>query len=133
MNSNRKNIPFWITAYTAFLVILGFGAAVTIYFAPELMYRAISIDFKSIATITGMLAARNAAMGVIALVALFRSNSSFSLALFIGRLVTELQDVIILATTNAAPGLPISVLALVWLVVFIVPELLAIKFLLADK
>jgi len=126
--SHTRNVPKWIAYYTLFLGVLGIGAGLTGYFAPQLMFSNISVDFSEITTATGMFAARNIAFGVIAFVAFFLKDPKYLLLLFIGRIVTEIQDLSVIVGTDAVP-VPAIALVLVWLVCFLIPEFLAIKWL----
>lgn len=123
---NTKNYPNWINYYTLFLGFLGLGAGLTSYFAPQLMFSNISVDFSEIATATGMFAGRNIAFGLIAFVAFLSRDPKYLLLLFIGRIVTEIQDLGVIISTNAVP-VPAIALVLVWAVCFLIPEFLAIK------
>lgn len=124
--SNTRNFPKWIEYYTVFLGVLGIGAGLTSYFAPQLMFSNISVDFSEISTATGMFAARNIAFGVIAFVAFFSKDPKYLLLLFIGRIITEIQDLGVIVGTDALP-VPAIALVLVWAVCFLIPEFLAIK------
>lgn len=124
--TNTVIIPRWITYYTIFLALLGFGAAAIGYFAPEIMFSNIKIDFSEVTTITGMFGARNLAFGVLAAICLAKKDVSFYLFLFIGRIIIEIQDAFVIISTNAMP-LPWIAIAISWLAFFIVPEFLAIK------
>lgn len=124
--SNKRNYPKWIEYYALFLAVIGIGAGLTSYFAPQLMFSNISVDFSEISTATGMFAGRNIAFGVIAFVAFFSKDPKYLLLLFIGRIVTEIQDLGVIISTNAVP-IPAIALVLVWAVSFLIPEFLAIK------
>lgn len=124
--SNTKNYPKWIEYYALFLGVLGIGAGLTGYFAPQLMFSNISVDFSEISTATGMFAARNIAFGVIAFVAFLLKDPKYLFLLFIGRIVTEIQDLGVIVGTEAVP-VPAIALVLVWAIFFLIPEFLAIK------
>lgn len=123
---NTNQIPKWITYYTIFFVVLGFSAAAIGYFVPGMMFMNVKINFSEITTITGMFGARNLTFGVLAILALKFKDPKFYFILFIARFVTELQDMVVLTTTNAMP-VPAVVVIISWLVFFLVPEFLAIK------
>ncbi|MCB9045370.1 MAG: hypothetical protein H6550_04425 [Chitinophagales bacterium] len=124
--NNIVIIPRWITYYTIFLALLGFGAAAIGYFAPGIMFSNIKIDFSEVSTITGMFGARNLAFGVLAAMCLVKKDISFYLFLFTGRIIIEIQDILVIISTHALP-LPWVAIAASWLIFFIVPEFLAIK------
>ncbi len=123
---NTNQIPKWIKYYTMFFVLLGFGAAAIGYFMPGMMFMNVKIDFSEITTITGMFGARNLSFGVMALLALTFKDSKFYFMLFVARFATELQDMVVLTTTNAMP-VPAGVVIISWLIFFLIPEFLAIK------
>ena len=50
----------------------------------------------------------------------------FYFMLFVARFVTELQDMVVLTTTNAMP-VPAVMVIISWLIFFLIPEFLAIK------
>lgn len=125
MNS-EVNIKNWIRYYTVFLVILGISAACIGYFVPEMMFMNVKSDFADLTTITGMFGARNLSFGILAILALMSKDPKFYFVLFAGRLVTELQDLLIITTTDAMP-VPAVVIVISWLVFFIVPEILALR------
>jgi len=102
------------------------GAGLTSYFVPNLMFSTITVDFSEISTATGMFAARNIAFGVMALVAFFAKDAKYMLLLFIGRIITEIQDLGVIIATDAVP-VPAIALVLVWAIFFLIPEFLAIK------
>ncbi len=124
--SITNKIPKWIEYYALFLGVLGIGAGLAGYFAPNLMFSNITVDFAEISTATGMFAARNIAFGVIAFVAFIAKDSKFLFLLFVGRIITEIQDLGVIIGTEAVP-VPAIVLILVWAIFFLIPEFLAIK------
>lgn len=127
MNSRNKT-PKWIEYYTLFLGVLGIGAGLASYFAPNLMFSNITVDFAEISTATGMFAARNVAFGVMAMIAFYSKDLRYMLLLFVGRIVTEIQDLGVMITTDALPVHAIAVV-LAWAVFFLIPEFLAIRIL----
>lgn len=123
---NTEILSKWIVFYTLFLGVLGIGAGLTGYFAPQLIFSNITVSFSDITTATGMFAARNIAFGVIAFWAFFSKEPKYILLLFIGRIITEIQDLGVIIGSDAVP-VPAIALILVWTVFFLVPEFLAIK------
>ncbi len=123
---NTNQIPKWINYYTMFFVVLGFSAAAIGYFMPGLMFMNVKVEFAEITTITGMFGARNLTFGAMALLALKLKDPKYYFMLFVARFVTELQDMVVLTTTNAMP-VPAVVVIISWLIFFLIPEFLAIK------
>lgn len=126
--NNTGIFPKWIEYYTLLLGMVGIGAGLTGYFAPQLMFSNITVDFAAISTATGMFAARNIAFGIIAFVAFFSKDPKYMLLLFVGRIITEVQDLGVIIKTEAVP-VPAIGLILVWLIFFLLPEFFAIKIL----
>ncbi|MDX2189325.1 MAG: hypothetical protein SFY32_05645 [Bacteroidota bacterium] len=125
---NSNQIPKWIKYYTIFFVVLGFNAAAIGYFMPGMMFMNVKVDFAEITTITGMFGARNLTFGVMAIMALYFKDPKYYFVLFVARFVTELQDMVVLTTTNAMP-VPAILVVVSWLLFFLAPEYLAIKWL----
>lgn len=125
---NTNQISKWIKYYTMFFVVLGFSAAAIGYFMPNMMFMNVKIDFAQITTITGMFGARNLTFGVMAIMALYLKDPKYYLMLYVARFVTELQDMLVLTTTSAMP-VPAIVVVVSWLIFFLAPEFLAIKWL----
>ena len=123
---NRREFPKWIEYYTLFLAVLGIGAGLTSYLAPHLMFSNIKVDFAEISTATGMFAARNIAFGIMAIWAYLSKEPKYLFLLFVGRIVTEIQDLGVILSTEAVP-VPAIALVIAWFAFFLVPEFLALK------
>lgn len=121
-------IPRWIYGYILFLVVLSFGMAYVGYFHPSIAFGEGSTPSAE----TAFYAARNLAIGVMFVVALYRKSVSMLGLVFVGRFVVELADLGATLIYNLVAMHPLAVIA-TWLVVFLLPEVLAIKYLFSNK
>jgi len=119
-------IPIWIKILGWFLAIFGLLLGVASYVAPEMVISGISTDTAPNLQAMGMLGGRNLAMAITLMVALLSKRPGFLMLAFIMRAVTEVSDMFISATTGIM-GIPTAALIAVYLLLFIIPEILAIR------
>lgn len=121
-------IPHWIFGYALFLTALSFGMALVGYLQPSIAFG----EQSSPGPETAFYAARNLAIGVMFAVALYRKSVSMLGLVFVGRLVVELADLVATLAYGLVAMHSLLVIA-TWLVIFLVPELFAVKYLLAQS
>jgi hypothetical protein len=125
MNTKRA-IPAWILGYAGFLALLSLSTSLMGYFAPQYIFANLGIDFAQAQPITYFYAARNVGILVLCLYGLFTRERKILLSMFVLRLVVELLDLIATLKFGIGGMNPI-VMAVVWVVVFLIPEFLAAK------
>lgn len=118
---NPNAIPTWLLGYTGFLVLLGLGAGITAIVAPASIFMNPTMPYGDVVPITLMFAARNIALGTIAVIALLRRDPKYLLLLFIARFVVEIGDLIVALTTDLSTLSPVVIL-ITWLILFIIPQ-----------
>jgi len=116
---NETKIP-WI------LAIFGLFLGIASYIMPDLVVAGITTDTASNLQAMGMLGGRNTAMAVTMIVALLSKRPGFIMLAFIMRLVTESTDMLISATTGIM-GIPTIALIGIYVLLLIIPEILAIR------
>ncbi|MBP8000843.1 MAG: hypothetical protein KA314_16400 [Chloroflexi bacterium] len=123
MNTNA--IPRWILWYAGFLTLLSLSTSLMGYFAPQYIFANLGIDFVQAEPISYFYAARNVGVLVLCLFGLFTRDSKTLLAMFVLRFVVESLDLI--ATLKfGIGGMNPVVMAVTWLIVFLVPEFWAV-------
>jgi len=116
----KTKIPLWINILqVVILAILSFQTYAC-YFNPELIYPGMTID----ASVIYVLAGRNAMMAAISLLALIRQNPRFYSFAFLMHSLRDLQDMFIAPLTGEPGGAAIGTF-FVFLIVFVIPEILA--------
>ncbi|MBI3241260.1 MAG: hypothetical protein HYZ49_03095 [Chloroflexi bacterium] len=119
----KTKIPIWINILqVVILAILSFQTYAC-YFNPNLIYPGITIDATS-AKMIYVLAGRNAVMMVISILALVKQNPRFYSFAFLMHSLRELQDMFIVPLTGE-PGVPAIANFLVFLIIFVIPEITA--------
>jgi len=119
-------IPTWIKVFGWVLAIFGLFLGVASYVAPDMVISGITTDTPAQLQAMGMLGGRNPAMAITLMVALLSKRSGFLMLAFIMRLVTEMTDMVITAKTGIM-GLPAIAVIAIYILLFIVPEILAIR------
>jgi len=119
-------IPTWIKIFAWILAIFGLFLGVAAYIAPDLVIGGFATDTPERLQAMGMLGGRNLAMAITLIVALLSKRPGFLMLAFIMRLVTEFTDMIISATTGIM-GFPVAALIAIYVLLLIVPEILAIR------
>jgi hypothetical protein len=120
-------IPKWIVIYLAFASIVGLLIGITQYVHPAAMFGNLQIDLEKVKIMTLTLAGRNIAMALVAAFAIFQKNAKYLLLAYIMRFLVELQDLPAFAQTMVSGTGPVIGLTVMWLVVFLGPELFAIS------
>lgn len=119
----KAKIPVWINGLQGvILAILAFQTYAG-YLNPALLYPGFVLDSATAKIIYG-LAGRNAVMLVISLIALARQNPRFYAFTFLMHGLREAQDMVIMPLTGG-PGMPAVAIVLVFLVIFVIPEIFA--------
>ena len=127
---NNVEIPTWITVFGWALGIFGLSMGAACYLAPALVVHGIDTSTTAGMHAMGSLGGRNLAMGVTLIVALLSKSPRLLKLAFIMRLVTEVTDLYISATSGIyleAFGIPTIAIIVFWLLCLILPEILAIK------
>lgn len=119
--STTHPIPRWILYYVGFLTLLSLSTTLMGYFAPQYIFSNLGIDFANAQSISYFYAARNAGILVLCLFGLFTQDSKVLLSMLILRFVVELLDLV--ATLKfGIGGMNPMVMAVTWLIVFLIPE-----------
>lgn len=125
-----NSLPSWVFCYGCFLAILGIVAGLLGITSPTKFFS----DFPNftqwgeISYITASWGVRSLTMGVAMLIALWVKMPSAIGVVFSMRFLTEIGDLLnTLATGHGSMGLPLGVVAIVWVVVFLIPEALAVR------
>ena len=119
----KTKIPLWINALqVVILAILSFQTYAC-FFEPELLFHGIIVDATSARSIY-VLAGRNAVMAAISLLALVKQSPRFYSFAFLVHGLRELQDMFIVPLTGE-PGAEAFAVFFVFLIVFVIPEILA--------
>lgn len=126
MTNNSTSIPKWITIFGGFLAVFGMGMGVMGYFQPDVVIAGFTGDTNAHKMAMWMTSGRNIAMAVVMIYALFSKNPRLIGLAFIMRLVTELTDIPATAASGVM-GIPPAVVYAVYLLLFITPEILAIR------
>lgn len=118
---NTNSVPRWILWYVGFLTVLSVSTSIMGYFAPHYIFANLGIDFAQAEPISYFYAARNAGVLVLCLFGLFTKDAKVLLSMFVLRFVVELLDLV--ATLKfGIGGFHPFVMAVTWLIVFLVPE-----------
>ena len=127
MTNGSTTIPIWITIFGGFLAVFGLGLGIMGYLQPDLVIPGYTEDTNAHKMAMWMTSARNIAMGVVMIYALFSKNPSLIGLAFLMRLVTELADMPATAASGVMGEIPPAVIYIVYLLFFITPEILAIR------
>ena len=121
----RTAIPRWITVYAGFLAVLGLIAGLLGFIAPQLFLPDVIIDPPQ-QQLLGLYAGRSITMGLVMAFALYKRNPDYLFLAFLMRLLTELFDTIVMVRANVF-NVPPFLLLLSMIIVFIIPEALALR------
>jgi hypothetical protein len=123
---NKVKIPTWITFFGGFLAAFGLLLGVMGYLKPDLVIPGFTGDTYAHSMAIWMTSARNIAMGVVMIYALLSKNPTLIALAFIMRLVTEFFDMFGTAASGVM-GVPSAIIYAVYLIFFILPELIVIR------
>ncbi len=123
---NQMKIPLWINIFGGILAVFGLGLGIMGYLQPEIVINGFTGDTNAHKMAMWMTSARNIAMAVVMVYALFSKKPGLIGLAFIMRLVTELADMPATAISGVM-GIPEMAIYGVYLVLFITPEILAIR------
>lgn len=119
-------IPLAIKAFAGVLALLGLVIGIQCYLNPSSVVTGFQVGGSAEQMAIGMLGARNVAMALVLIVALISGKPSWLCLAFIMRLFTEIQDLLV-SIFSGNTGMPPVVLMLVFLGIFIIPEILCIR------
>lgn len=120
----RLAIPRWIMYYAGFLTLLSLSTALMGYFAPQRIFMNTGIAFDNAQPITFFYATRNMGIFALGLFALFKRDGKMLFSLLLLRFVVELLDMIFTLKFGIG-GFNATAVAIVWTVVFLIPEFAA--------
>lgn len=121
-------IPLWIKLFGGLLVLIGGVSGMLGLFSPETFFNDFPTfqNWEEISYVTTGWGIRNIAMAIAMVVVLLMKVPKAIGAVFLMRFVTEGSDLInSLMTGHGTMGLPLSALAIGWIVLFLVPEAMA--------
>lgn len=122
---NENKIPLWITIFGGFLAIFGLGMGIMGYLQPDMVISGFTGDSNAHKMAMWMTSGRNIAMAVVMGYALISKKPELIGLAFLMRLVTELTDMPATALSGVM-GIPDMAVYAVYLLLFILPEILAI-------
>lgn len=121
MSNTHPPVPRWILFYVGFLTLLSLSTSLMGYFAPQMIFANLGIDFAQAQPVTFFYATRNAGILVLCLFALSARDGKVLFSMLLLRFVVELLDLI--ATVKfGIGGFNPYVAILTWLIVFLIPE-----------
>lgn len=123
---SKSKIPNWIKVFGWILGVFGIILGIISYVAPDMMVPGMVTDSPANTQAMGMLGGRNIAMGITIIVALLSKKTDLLMLAFIMRFATEIQDMVVSMSTGIM-GVPAVALGVVYIALFIIPEILAIK------
>ena len=126
MTNESTTIPLWITFFGGFLAIFGLGLGIMGYLQPEVVIPGFTEDTNAHAMAIWMTSARNIAMAVVMIYALFSKNPALIGLAFLMRLVTEVADMPA-TVISGVMGISPAIIYAAYLLLFITPEILAIR------
>ncbi len=124
------NLPKWIFYFGCFLATLGIVAGVLGIVSPTKFFSDFPnfTQWSEISYVTTGWGIRSLTMGVAMLFALWLRTPSAIGVVFSMRFLTEMGDLLnTLATGHGSMGAPLAILTVVWIVVFLIPEALAVR------
>ena len=119
-------IANWIKIFAWILAVFGIFLGVASYVAPDMVISGITTDTPAQLQAMNMIGGRNLAMGITLIVALLLKRPGLLMLAFIMRLATEITDMATTAITGIM-GIPAAAIIGVYLLLLIVPEILAIR------
>ncbi len=126
MTNDSTIIPIWINIFGGLLAVFGLCLGVLGYLQPDMVIPGFTEDTNAHNMSIWMTSARNIAMGVVMIYALFSKNPALIGLAFLMRLVTEFFDMFGTAASDVM-GVPSLAIYAVYLLFFITPEILAIR------
>ncbi|MEM7659287.1 MAG: hypothetical protein AAF399_24420 [Bacteroidota bacterium] len=120
-------IPLWITLFGGFLAVFGLGLGIMGYLQPDMVIPGFTGDTYPHKMAIWMTSARNIAMGVVMTYALLSKKPELIGFAFLMRVVTELFDMPATAISGVMGSVPSGAIYAVYLLLFIIPEMIAIK------
>lgn len=124
------NIPKWIFYFGCLLATIGIVAGLLGVVSPTTFFNDFNTfsQWSEIPYVTTGWGIRNLAMGATMILALWLRMPSAIGAVFSMRFLTELGDLLnTLATGHGSQGVPLGVVAAVWIIVLLIPEALAAR------
>ena len=125
-----NHLPKWIFYFGCLLATIGITAGLLGIVSPTKFFSDFPnfTQWSEISYVTTGWGIRNLAMGSVMLLALWLRMPSAIAVVFSMRFLTELGDLFnTLATRHGSMGSPLSIVAVVWIVVFLIPEVLAAR------
>ena len=125
-----NGLPQWIFYFGCLLAIIGIVAGLLGVVTPIKFFNDFPdfTQWTEISYVTTGWGIRNLAMGAAMLLALWLRTPSTIGVVFSMRFLTELGDLLnTLATGHGSMGMPLGLVAAVWIVVFLLPEALAAR------
>lgn len=129
-NDNIGNLPKWIFYFGCLLIVIGGGSGLLGVLSPTTFFN----DFPNftawaeIPYVTTGWGIRNLTMAAAMILALWLGTPSAIGVVFAMRFLTEAGDLLnTLATGHGSMGQSLSVVAVLWIVVFLIPEGLAAR------
>lgn len=124
------NLPSWIFYFGCFLATIGIVAGLLGVISPTKFFSDFPdfTQWAEISYVTTGWGIRSLAMGAVMIFALWLRLPSAIAVVFSMRFMTELGDLLnTLTSGHGSMGLPLALVAVVWIVVFLVPEALALR------
>ena len=124
------DMPNWIFYFGCLLAVIGIVSGLLGIFSPTMFFNDFAgfDQWADIAYVTTGWGIRNLAMGAVMILTLWLKSPSVVGVIFSMRFLTELGDLLnTLATGHGSQGLPLAVIATVWIIVFLIPEALAAR------
>ncbi len=119
-------IPIWITLFGGFLAAFGLLLGIMGYFKPDMVIPGFTGDTNAHSMAIWMTSARNIAMGVVMIYALYSKQPALIGLAFLMRVVTEFFDMFGTAASDVM-GVPSVAIYAAYILLFIIPEILAIR------
>lgn len=128
--ATSDNLPKWIFYFGCLLATIGIIAGLLGVVSPTKFFSDFPnfTQWSEISYVTTGWGIRNLAMGTVMLLALWLRTPSAITVVFSMRFLTELGDLLnTLTTRHGSIGASLGIVAVVWIVVFLVPEVLAVR------
>lgn len=119
-------IPTWITIFGGILAVFGLALGIMGYIQPDMVIPDFKGDTDAHNMAIWMTSARNIAMGVVMIYALFSKQPALIGLAFLMRLVTESFDMFGTAASGVME-IPSIAIYTVYILLFIIPEILVIR------
>ena len=129
-NDLANNLPKWIFYFGCFLATLGIVAGLIGIISPTKFFSDFPnfTQWAEISYVTTGWGIRSLTMGIAMIFALWLRTPSAISVVFSMRFLTEIGDLLnSLTTGHGTMGTPLVILAVVWMVVFLIPEALAVS------